>query len=86
VRDAGRHRGLAGRVLALAGGKDLAEDHLVHLRSVDFGARQRLLDGHGTQIVRGGIGKGSVERADGGARRSDDDDVTHVFLQSCVVR
>ena len=31
LRDAGRHGGLPGRVLALAGREDLAEDDLVHL-------------------------------------------------------
>src|SRR2546430_10935194 len=36
--DAGRHRRLARRVLALAGGKDLAEDDLRHLLRLDLGA------------------------------------------------
>ena len=41
LRDAGLHGGLAGRVLALAGGQDLAEDDLVDLAAVDLGALQR---------------------------------------------
>ena len=52
LRHAGRHRRLAGRVLALAGGQDLAQDDLVHLAGVDLGALQRLLDGDGAEVVR----------------------------------
>ena len=37
-RDAGRHGGLAGRVLARAGGEHLAEDDLVDLARIDLGA------------------------------------------------
>ena len=51
LRHAGRHGGLAGRVLALAGGQDLAEDDLVDLAARDLGARQRRLDGDGAEIV-----------------------------------
>ena len=36
LRDAGRHGGLAGRVLALAGGEHLAEDDLVDLARIDL--------------------------------------------------
>ena len=42
-RDAGGDRGLAGRVLALPGGQDLAQDDLGHLRALDAGALERLL-------------------------------------------
>ena len=38
VRQAGGARGLAGRVLALAGGQHLAEDQFVHVGGVDAGA------------------------------------------------
>ena len=41
LRNAGGHRGLPGRVLALAGGEDLAEDDLVHLRAGSTLARSR---------------------------------------------
>ena len=74
LRHARGHGGLAGRVLALAGGEDLAEDHLVHFRAVDLGALEGRLDGDGAELVGRGVGEGPVERADGGARRSDDDD------------
>ena len=64
LRHAGGHRGLAGRVLALAGGEDLAEDDLVDLAGVDLGARQRRLDRGGAELVRRRVGEGAVEGAD----------------------
>ena len=44
-RDAGVDGGLAGRVLAGAGGQDLAHDDLVHLLGLHPGALERGLDG-----------------------------------------
>ena len=44
LRQAGADRRLAGRVLALAGGQDLAEDDLVDLVRLDLGALERRLD------------------------------------------
>ena len=41
LRHAGLHGGLAAGVLALAGGQDLAEDHLVDLAAVDLRALER---------------------------------------------
>ena len=70
LRDAGGHGGLAGGVLALAGGEDLAEDHLVDLAAGDLGARQRRLDGGGAEFMGGRVGEGAVEGADRRARRA----------------
>ena len=69
LRDAGVHRGLAGRVLALAGGQDLAEDDLVDLARIDLGALERGLDRDRAEFVRRRVAEGAVERADRGARR-----------------
>ena len=76
LRDARRHRGLAGRVLALPGRQDLAEDDLVDLARLDLGALQRLLDGNRAEIVRRRVREGPVEGADSGSRGADDDDVS----------
>ena len=53
VRQAGGARGLAGRVLALAGGQHLAQDHLVHVAGLDAGALDRGLQRDGAELVRG---------------------------------
>ena len=53
IRDAGRDRGLARRVLPRAGGEDLAEDDLVDLRRLDLGALQGLDDRDLAELVRG---------------------------------
>ena len=58
-RQAGVDMGLAGRVLALAGGQHLAEDRLTHLTLFDAGALHGVLDGVATQ----GLGLGVVESA-----------------------
>ena len=82
LRDARRHRGLAGRVLALAGSEDLPEDDLVDLAGVDLRTLERRLDRHRPELVRRGVGEGAVERADRGAGRTNDHNVTsgHVNL------
>jgi hypothetical protein len=41
---------LTRRVLALAGGQDLAHDRLVHVAAFDLGALHGLLDGDRTEI------------------------------------
>ena len=50
-RNAGGDRGLAGRVLALAGGQDLAHDDLGDAAGLDAGALQRGLDGDLAEFV-----------------------------------
>jgi hypothetical protein len=74
-RQSGIDMRLAGRVLALAGGQYLAEDGLGHISRIDPGALQSGLDGGRAQVVRGRVGEGSVEAADGCTRRRGDDDV-----------
>ena len=61
LRNAGGHRGLPGRVLALAGGEDLAEDDLVDLARIDLGALERGLDGGGAEFVGRRVAEGAVE-------------------------
>ena len=67
LRNSGLHGGLTGRVLALAGGEDLAEDHLVHLAGIDARALKGGLDGHGAQIMGG---HGAEDAAEGSHRRA----------------
>src|SRR5205807_7544984 len=74
-RDAGPDRGLAGRILALPGAQDLAQDDLGDLAALDPGPLQRGLDGDPAKIVRRQIGERPIECADWRTRRADDDDV-----------
>ena len=53
LRQAGAHGGLAGGVLAFAGGQDLAQDHLGHFLAADIGAGKRFGDRRLTQLVGG---------------------------------
>ena len=61
LRHARGYGGLAGRVLALACGQDLAEDDLVHFRAVDLCPLEGRLDGDGAELVGRGVGEGPVE-------------------------
>ncbi|MGY3536517.1 hypothetical protein ACVIIY_000737 [Bradyrhizobium sp. USDA 4515] len=74
-RDAGRDRGLAGRVLALRGGEDLAHDDFGDLTALDAGTLQRRLDGDGPEVMGRRGGESAVEATDGGAGGADDDDI-----------
>ena len=74
-RNAGGDRGLAGRVLALTGGQDLAHDDLGDPAALDAGALERLLDRDLAQFMGRQAGKRPVERADRRAGRADDDDI-----------
>ena len=74
-RNAGGDRGLAGRVLALRRGQDLAHDHFGDAARLDAGALQRGLDGDGAEIVGRRGGEGAVETSDRGAGGADDDDI-----------
>ena len=83
IRQAGGARGLAGGVLALAGGQHLAQDHLVHVAGLDAGALERRLQRDRAEFVRGQRAKRAVEAADRRAGGGDDDDVVHVWLSFC---
>ena len=80
--DSGRDRGLAGRVLALAGGEDLAHDHFGDARRVDGGAIDGGHDGHLAEFVGGQAAEGTVEGADGraGGRQND-----HIVLHGVLL-
>ena len=52
LRNAGLHRRLAGWILALRRGQNLAENHLVDLARLDFRRFESALDGDGAQVVR----------------------------------
>ena len=73
-RNAGGDRGLAGRVLALRRGQDLAHDDFGDAARLDAGPLQRGLDGDGAEIVGRRGGESAVETADRGAGGADDDD------------
>ncbi len=76
LRQAGADRRLARRVLALAGGQDLAEDDLVDLVRLDLGAgRAPRVIATAPSSCAGIVGEGAVEGADGGAGGAGDDDV-----------
>ena len=75
--DARGHRRLPRRVLALAGGQHLAEDHFADLAGFDSGIAERGEDRHPAKLMRGGVGEGAEEAADGRAASGGDDDVGH---------
>ena len=85
VRQAGGAAGLAGRVLALTGGEDLAVDQFVHVVRIDAGARHGGLKGYGAQLVGVNGAQGAVEAADGCPGCRNDDDVVHENFLSLAV-
>ena len=76
---AGPNRRLAGRILAAAGGQDLAEDHFVDLRRLHAGALQHRADQVRPEFMGRKGGKAALETADGGAGGREDGDVAHVL-------
>src|SRR5215470_9172451 len=74
-RNAGRDRGLAGRVLALRRGQDLTHDDFGDPCGLDSAALERGLDGDGTEVVGRGGRECAVEAANRGAGGADDDDI-----------
>jgi|GEM_PF-5809485 len=74
-RDAGVDGGLAGGVLALARGEDLAQDHLVHFFGRDGGLCQRGEDGLAAQFMCRCRAEGAHETAHGGTLGGGNDDV-----------
>ena len=79
-RDAGVDRGLARRVLALAGGQDLAHHHLGHLGRLDPAALERGADRDLAEIVRRHARERAVEAADRRPRGTGNDDLGHAYL------
>src|SRR2546429_273092 len=74
-RNTGGDRGLAGRVLALGCGQNLAHDDFGDAAGLDARALQRGLDGDGAEVMGRGGGERAVETADRGAGGADDDDI-----------
>jgi hypothetical protein len=74
-RNTSRDRCLAGGILALRRGQDLAHDDFRNTARLNACALQRGLDGDGPEIVGRKGGKGTVEAADRGAGGADDDDI-----------
>ncbi len=79
----GGDRGLACRVLAFAGGEDLAQDDLADLARIDPGALQRLDDRHLPEFVRRKARERAAERPNRGAGGAGDDDLVHRPLLRC---
>ena len=68
-RKAGLHMGLAGGVLALSGGEDLAQDRLGDLVLVHARALDQRLEHRGAEIVGRHAGERAAEAAHGGCAR-----------------
>ena len=67
------------RVLALAGGQDLAHNHLGHVARLDGAALERGADRDLAQIVRRHARERAVEAADRRAHGTGNDDLGHPF-------
>ncbi len=74
-RQPGMDGSLAGRILALGGGEDLAEDHLAHVRPLDLGACERAPDRGHSQDMGGHAPKAPEKGADRGARRRNNHNI-----------
>jgi hypothetical protein len=87
-RDTGADRGLPRRVLALAGGEDLAHDDLGHVFRLDMRAAQRLDDRDLAKLVGRQAGEPAVEGPDRGPRRTRNHDIGHQNFssQDCAQR
>ncbi|MCY1213583.1 hypothetical protein D9M72_253720 [compost metagenome] len=81
VGQAGEDGGLAGRVLAGAGGEHLAENHFIDLLALEAGLLQQLADHCSAQFMGGNIGQRALEAANGSAGGGNDYDVFHEDLR-----
>ena len=77
-------RGLTGRILALPGSQDLAQDDLRDLRSLDRGALEGFRYGDLAELVGGQARQGAIEGPDRRADRTDDDDIVLHFVTPSV--
>src|SRR3546814_19976370 len=69
---------LAGWVLALTGGEELAEDGLVDFGRLDLGALQRLFDRQRAELRGSQAGQASIEGPDRSAGRACNYDIGHL--------
>src|SRR5579863_9346121 len=74
LRDVGAEGGLARGRLAEAGRQHAAHDHFADLLALDAGLGERGLDCGGAELGGAHVGELALERTDGGAAGSDDDD------------
>ena len=82
VRHAAAASRLAGRVLALAGGEDLAEDQFVDVGRLNAGALERAFQRHDGHFVSRQRAQRAAEVADRGPGRRCNDDIFHDGLSS----
>jgi hypothetical protein len=73
----GSHRRLARRVLALAGGEDLAEDDFVDVLRRNSGPLERSFDGDRAKVMGGNRRQCPIERTNRSASGTGDNDRTH---------
>ena len=84
IRDAGLDQRLARRILPAARGQHLTEDDFRYLFGLDAGLREQRADHGGAEFRRGHFGERSAKLADGGAQRTNDDDVGHGITPWCA--
>ncbi len=80
IGNAGRPRGLTGRVLALSRGEHLPQDHLIDLAGFQLRPRHRRLQRDRAEGMGFHPAQCAAEAADRGACGGNDDDVIHNLL------
>ena len=73
----GLEGGLAGHVLAQAGGQNAAKHDLIHILGGNIGALERFLDDNGTHLGSRNVLQGPAERADSGTAAVHNIDFSH---------
>ena len=71
LRNAGRHGGLPRRILSLAAGQYLAQDHFIDFFRRDLGSFERAFDGNGPQFMGGQIEPNAPLNEPTGVRAAD---------------
>jgi hypothetical protein len=79
IGNARRNRRLARRVLALARGQDLAENHLGDFAGLDLGPLQHFDDRRLAELMRRQLGERPAKGSDRGPRGGSDDDVLSIL-------
>jgi hypothetical protein len=84
LRQFGLDRGLFGRILAIATGKDHAHDALIDNFSINTGPFHGFPDDMGPEIRGAETAQGAAETGQGAAHRTDDDRCFHTLLFSVI--